>query len=144
MNIKVIYYSIIGAVSVIGGAIVQALGGWDNALQLLCVIMAADYLTGILCALVWKRSPKSEDGSFNSEASLKGLFRMAGILLAVLIASQLDRYAGTAFVRSTTIIFFIANDGFSVIENMGVMGLPMPNAIKNAFEMLRQQDNEGG
>ena len=94
------------------------------------------------CALVWKKSPKSEDGSFNSKASLKGLFRKAGILLAVLIAYHLDRFAGTDCIRNAAITFFIANDGFSVVENLGVMGLPMPAAVKNAFEILRQKSEE--
>ncbi len=142
MNIKAVYYWIIGTLSIIGGALAQAMGGWDYALQMLCIVMAADYITGVTCALVWKKSPKSEDGSFNSKASLKGLFRKAGILLAVLIAYHLDRFAGTDCIRNAAITFFIANDGFSVVENLGVMGLPMPAAVKNAFEILRQKSEE--
>lgn len=139
MNIKAVYYTVISVLSVIGGAAAQAFGGWDYALQLLCVVMAADYATGIICALVWKKSPKTGNGLFDSRASLKGLFKKAGVLLAVLIACHLDRFAGTTFIRSMTIMFFIANDGFSVIENLGVMGLPMPAVIKNAFEILKKK-----
>lgn len=143
MNVKAVYYGIISVFSVAAGAMVQMLGGWDSALQLLCVVMASDYMTGIICALVWKKSPKSDDGSFNSKASLKGLLRKAGILLAVLIAYQLDNMAGTKFVRTSVIMFFTANDGFSVIENLGIMGLPMPKTMKNAFELLRQRGESG-
>lgn len=139
MTIKTVFYGIISVVSLAGGLAVQALGGWDSALQMLCIVMAVDYLSGIACALIWKRSPKSADGSFESKASLKGLLRKAGMLLAVLIAYQLDCMAGTAFVRTATILFFTANDGFSIIENLGIMGLPMPAALKNAFLLLRQQ-----
>lgn len=139
MNVKALFYSILSALALAGGWAAQALGGWDSALQMLCIVMAADYLSGIACALIWKKSPKSADGTFESKASLKGLLRKAAMLLAVLIAYRLDRAAGTAFVRTATILFFTANDGFSVIENLGIMGLPLPAAFKNAFSLLRQQ-----
>ena len=139
MNIKAVYYCAISFISIIGGTLAEFFGGWDYALQTLCIIMAADYISGIVCALVWKKSPKSADGCFESKASIKGLFRKAGILLAVLIAYKLDQMAGTQFIRTAAITFFIANDGLSVIENLGIMGLPMPAVIKNAFEALRQK-----
>ena len=142
MNVKTIWYSIMGVLSVIGGALGQFFGGWDVALQVLCFMMAADYITGIVCALVWKKSPKSDDGAYDSKASLKGLFRKGGILLVVLVACQLDSFMGTEFVRMAAITFFIANDGFSLIENLGIMGLPMPDVIKNAFEALKGKDEE--
>ncbi|MDD2362332.1 MAG: phage holin family protein [Oscillospiraceae bacterium] len=141
MSIKSIWYGVLGVMAAVGGMAAQALGGWDEALRTLCVIIAIDYLTGIICALVWKKSPKSVDGSFNSKLSLKGLLRKAGILLAVLIAYQLDSVAGTKFIRTSAILFFIANDGLSVVENLGIMGLPMPLAVKNAFELLRKQSD---
>lgn len=137
MSAKVIMNIIYGGVAVVGGAIGQALGGWDVAMQVLCVVMVADVLTGYICALVFKKSPKSENGAYDSKASIKGLFRKVGILLAVLIACQMDRFAGTQFIRTATITFFIANDGFSLIENLGIMGLPMPDVLKNAFEALK-------
>ena len=144
MSIKSICYGVLGILAAMGGMVAQALGGWDEALRMLCIIMAMDYITGIICDLVWKKSPKSSDGSFNSRLSLKGLLRKAGIFLAVLIAYQLDSVAGTEFIRTSAILFFIANDGLSVIENLGIMGLPMPSSIKNAFEILRKKSEETG
>jgi len=144
MSIKSICYGVLGILAAMGGMVAQALGGWDEDLRMLCIIMAMDYITGIICALVWKKSPKSSDGSFNSRLSLKGLLRKAGIFLAVLIAYQLDSVAGTEFIRTSAILFFIANDGLSVIENLGIMGLPMPSSIKNAFEILRKKSEETG
>lgn len=139
MKAKTVYYMALGAVSAAGTAIAQALGGWDTALQTLCIVMAADYLTGIVCALVWKRSPKSEDGAFESKASVKGLFRKMAVLLCVLVAYQLDSLSGTRVVRELVILFFIANDGFSILENLGIMGVPMPAALKNAFALLKDK-----
>ena len=142
MSVKAVIYGVFGVLTAIGGAIGQFLGGWDIALRVLCVMMAADYITGILCALVWKKSPKSADGAFESKASVKGLLRKGGMLLVVYISCQLDLLMGTEFIRTASITFFIANDGFSVVENLGIMGLPMPPKFKNAFELLRQKSDE--
>ncbi|MEG2769350.1 MAG: phage holin family protein [Oscillospiraceae bacterium] len=139
MNTKSIYYTALTVISAVGTTIAQIFGGWDTALQTLVIFMAVDYITGILCAIIWKRSPKTADGAFESKASIKGLFRKAAILFVVLIAYKLDILAGTTAVRTAVIMFFIANDGFSIIENLGVMGVPMPKVIKNAFELLKEK-----
>ena len=137
MSIKTIYYGVLTALSVVGGTIAQLLGGWDNYLAVLVFIISADYATGVICALVWKKSPKTDNGAFESNASIKGLFRKIGILLAVAIGYKLDSLAGTEFIRTAVITFFIANDGMSIVENLGIMGLPLPPALKNAFEALK-------
>ena len=142
MHAKAIYYSALAAMAAVGTIVAEALGGWDTALQTLLILMAIDYLTGLLCALVWKRSPKTDSGAFESKASLKGLIRKGAILLVVYIAAQLDRLRGTNAPRRAVIMFFIANDGFSIIENLGIMGVPMPEGVKNAFALLRQQGEQ--
>lgn len=139
MSAKSIYYTVLTLASAAGTAIAQWLGGWDTALQTLVMFMAIDYITGVLCALVWKKSPKSTDGAFESKSSIKGIFRKGGILFTVFIAYRLDELAGTSVVRTAVILFFIANDGFSIIENLGVMGVPMPDIVKNAFELLKKK-----
>lgn len=140
MNVKAAYYLILAAIAAAGATITEALGGWDTSLQTLVVLMAIDYVTGILCAAVWKKSPKSESGAFESKASLKGLIRKGAILLVVYIATRLDIMTGTTITRTAVIMFFIANDGFSIIENIGIMGVPMPPQIKNAFALLRKDE----
>ena len=139
MNAKLIYYSALAVLATVGATIAEAMGGWDTALQTLVILMAIDYVTGILCALIWKRSPKSADGTFESKASLKGLIRKGAILLVVYIAARLDLLMGTDVTRLAVILFFIANDGFSIIENLGIMGVPLPEIVKNAFALLRKQ-----
>ena len=139
MEARAIYYSILAALSAAGSAVAWALGGWDTALQTLVILMAIDYITGVLCALVWKRSPKSESGAFESKASLKGLIRKGAVLLVVYIAAQLDQLMGAQFTRTAVILFFIANDGFSILENLGIMGVPFPPIVQNAFALLRKQ-----
>ena len=142
MNAKEIYYASLGGIAVVGTIIAEALGGWDTSLKVLIIFMAIDYLTGILCALVWKKSPKSESGAFESKASLKGLIRKCAVLILVYIAALLDELTEQNIVRTAVIIFFIANDGFSIIENLGIMGVPMPEAIKNAFELLQMKKGD--
>lgn len=139
MNAKAIYLAILGAIAALGTVIAESLGGWDAGLKTLIIMMAIDYCTGILCALVWKKSPKTESGAFESKASLKGLIRKCAVLILVYIGALLDELTEQTIVRTAVIIFFISNDGFSVIENLGIMGVPMPEAIKNAFELLRNQ-----
>ena len=141
MNVKLTYYSALAVLAAAGAAITEALGGWDTALQTLVVLMAIDYVTGLLCALIWKRSPKTADGTFESKASLKGLIRKGAILLVVYIAARLDVLMNTEITRLAVILFFIANDGFSILENLGIMGVPLPDIIKNAFTLLREKSD---
>lgn len=116
---------------------------WDGALKALVCIMAVDYITGVVCVLIWHKSPKSADGTFESKASIKGLFRKGAILLVVLVAYKVDLLAGTAGVtRTAVILFFCANDGMSIVENLGIMGVPMPPALKDAFAVLRQKSGD--
>ena len=137
MTAKTIYYTALGGASAVGAVIANALGGWDTWLQTLVALMAVDYVTGVLCALVWKKSPKSTDGAFESNASFQGLLRKMAILLCVLIACRVDVYTGTELARDAVILFFIANDGLSIVENLGIMGVPIPPAIQNAFAALK-------
>lgn len=139
MNAKAIYYTALGGIAIVGTAIAEALGGWDAGLKTLVIFMAIDYITGILCALVWKSSPKTESGAFESKASLKGLIRKCAVLILVYVGALLDELTEQTIVRTAVIMFFIANDGFSIIENLGIMGVPMPEVVKNAFELLRNK-----
>lgn len=140
---KTQYFSALTVFSAAGAALAKALGGWDSSLQTLVGFMAVDYILGVVIALVWKNSQKSKDGSFESRASLKGLFRKGGILTIVYVAVRLDILVGNSgYIRTAVILFFIANEGFSIIENLGIMGLPMPVVVKNAFAAIKRQSNQ--
>ena len=139
-NARPLYFSVLAAMSAVGAWAVQALGGWDNSLQTLIAFMAIDYILGILIALVWHKSQKSEDGRFESHASLKGLIRKFSVLIIVFIAVKLDLLLhDSGYVRTAVIMFFIANEGFSIVENLGIIGVPMPEAVKNAFAAIKRQ-----
>lgn len=124
------------AVGVAGSAIAAAFGGWDEALVTLIIFMVIDYLSGLAVAGIFHKSNKSENGALESRAGWKGLCRKCVTLLFVLIAYRLDLAIGVDYIRNAVIIGFMANELISIVENAGLMGIPLPGAIQNAIEVL--------
>ncbi len=135
--------AICGALAVAGGAITSLLGGWDITLQVLLCCMAVDYITGLIVAGVFHNSGKSKTGALESRAGFKGLCRKCAVLLLVFLAALVDRYTGHSFVRPAVCMFFIANEGLSILENIGLMGVPYPAFLKNMLEALKKQGDQG-
>lgn len=127
------------AVGVVGGFIASLFGGWDAALATLLIFMGVDYATGLIVAGVFHRSQKSTDGALESRAGWKGLCRKGMTLLVVLVACRLDLVMGSTFIRDTTIIAFVANETISIIENAGLMGVPIPAVVVKAIDILKQK-----
>lgn len=127
------------AVGVVGGFIASLFGGWDAALTTLLIFMGVDYVTGLIVAGVFHRSQKSTDGALESRAGWKGLCRKGMTLLVVLVACRLDLVTGSIFIRDTAIIAFIANETISIIENAGLMGVPIPTVVAKAIDILKQK-----
>lgn len=134
--------AICGVLGMIGGAIASAFGGWSAGLTTLLIVMAIDYLSGLIVAGVFHKSPKSESGALESRAGWKGLVRKGMTLLIVLIGCRLDILLGIMYIRDAMIIAFIINELLSIIENAGLMGVPIPDALKDAIELLKDK-NEG-
>ena len=132
------------AVGVAGSTIAAAFGGWDEALVTLIIFMVIDYLSGLAVAGIFHKSTKSENGALESRAGWKGLCRKCVTLLFVLIAYRLDLAIGVDYIRNAVIIGFMANELISIVENAGLMGIPLPGVIQNAIEILTQkaQNNE--
>ena len=135
--------SILAVLAALGAFLSGALGGWDAPLALLVALMAADYLTGILVAAVWQRSDKSATGALDSKAGFRGLVKKGTILLLVFLGVLLDEAVGTGYVRTAVILFFLGNEGLSLLENLGLMGLPFPAFLRRALEALREQGDGG-
>lgn len=125
------------AIGAVGGVVSSALGGWDAALATLIIFMAVDYVTGLVTAGVFHASPKSENGSLESNASFKGLCRKGMILLLVLIGARLDLVLGITYTRDAVCIAFIASEAISIVENAGLMGVPVPEKLIAAIDMLQ-------
>lgn len=127
------------AVGTIGSFIISLFGGWDALLITLMIAMLADYISGFIVAGVFNNSPKSPNGSLESRAGFKGLCRKGMILLMVLISTQLDHVMGTNFIRNAVVIAYMANELLSIIENLGLMGMYVPPALKKAVDVLKNK-----
>ena len=114
-----------------------AFGGFDMLLQTLLLLMAVDFISGVVSAVFFKKSKKTETGKLSSAASIRGLFKKGCCLLLVVVAVHLDMLLGTnSLTRDAVIIAFCLNELISILENMGNMGIKMPAPIINALELL--------
>ena len=123
----------------IGSAIASLFGGWDAGLATLLIFMAIDYMSGLIVAGVFHTSNKTNSGSLESRAGWKGLCRKCMTLLFVLGAYRLDLVIGTNYIRDAVIIAFIANETISLVENAGLMGIPLPAVIIKAIDVLQKK-----
>ena len=141
-NIKVVICTVFGA---IGGMIAHLFGGWTEDMMTLIIFMAIDFIMGLIVAGVFHKSNKSQSGALNSHAGWIGLCKKGVVLLFVLIAHRLDMLLGSDYIRTTAIIGFIANEFISIVENAGLMGVPLPEVVVKAIEVLkhRGENNKG-
>ena len=131
------------AIGAVGSYIASLFGGWSTGLVTLLIFMAVDYISGLIVAGVFKASKKTETGALQSNTCFKGLCKKGMILLVVLVAYRLDVTIGTNYFCDGAVIAFICNETLSIIENAGLMGIPIPNIIKKAIDIL-QQKKDGG
>lgn len=130
---------ICSAIGVVGGGIAYLFGGWDASLVTLLICMICDYITGLIVAGVFHKSKKTKTGNLESRAGWKGLCKKFVTLLFVVIANRLDMQMGTQFIRDAVCITFITNELLSIVENAGLMGIPMPEAITKAIAVLHDK-----
>ena len=131
--------TIFATIGAVGAFIASLFGGWDAALITLIIFMGIDYATGFVVAAVFHKSTKSETGALESKAGWKGLCRKGMILLLVLVACRSDIVMGSNYVRDAVCIAFIANETVSIVENAGLMGVPIPAVITNAIDILKKK-----
>ena len=143
MDANVIKNGILAGLAVFGSFAANALGGWDAAMQVLVALMVADYITGVLVAAVWHKSSKSSSGTLNSVAGFKGILKKCAILALVWIGVLLDNATGANYIRTAVVLFFIGNEGISLLENLGLMGVPYPTFLKKALEALHDRGDQG-
>ena len=123
--------------SAVGGWLGYFLGGCDGLLYALIAFVVIDYITGVMCAIINKQ--------LSSEVGFKGIFRKVLIFLLVGIANIIDvQVIGTGAVLRTAVIFsYISNEGVSLLENAGHLGLPIPEKIKTVLEQLHDRAENG-
>ena len=130
--------AICSSIGIVGSLVASWFGGWTASLTTLLIFMGIDYVSGLIVAGVFHNSPKTETGALESRAGLKGLIRKSSMLLFVLIGQRLDVAVGTTYIRDAVCIAFMANELISIVENAGLMGLPVPTVISNAIDILKK------
>ena len=129
------FFSTLAAIG--AGIASTLLGGWDKSLEILLIFIIMDYVTGVGAAFRTK--------TLKSSVGFEGLMKKGTIFLIVILAAQLDRITGNAagVFRTATAFFFIANEGLSIVENVGEMGIKLPAFITGALTKLRDgQDSD--
>ena len=125
-------------IGVVGGFLATLIGGWDNALITLIIFMAIDFVTGFVTAAMGK-SKHSDTGKLNSKAGWVGLAKKFSVVLMVVGAVRIDILLGTTYIRDATCIGFCVNELLSIVENASLMGIPFPDAIKKAIDVLQKK-----
>ena len=120
------------AIGVVGSFIVEGLGGWDDAIIALIIFMAIDFVMGLLCALVFGKSDKSENGALSSAACWKGLVKKVCTLLIVVMAHYIDVISDLDFVRNAVVIAFCVAESISIMETAGLMGI-LPEGVQKVL-----------
>ena len=116
--------------STLGTAFIYLLGGCDVALYCLITAILLDYVSGLIKAYYTK--------TLSSKIGIKGIFKKIGILVLVMVSVIVDRVTGnTGAVRTLIIYYFVANEGLSIVENLAVTNIPIPNFLKKALKNLK-------
>ena len=125
-----------GAFAAVGAGLGYFLGGCDGFLYALIAFVAIDYLTGVMCAIV--------DKKLSSSVGFKGIFRKILIFVMVGIGHTLDAQilGGGDVLRTAVIFFYCANEGLSLIENAGHLGLPIPEKLKSVLAQLHNRSTD--
>ena len=124
------------------GAMVYFIGGFDLFLEALLVCMAIDYLMGLTVAGLFQRSKKSDNGGLNSFIGWLGISKKITSLLFVVIGVELQKMTGIIGIREGIIIALVVNELISIIENAGLMGIPVPDQLTKMIDILKQKERE--
>lgn len=124
------------AIFAIGATLLQFLfGGWSLPLQILIAFIVIDYLSGVIAAFVGQR--------LDSRVGVRGIARKVGLLVLVAVAHLLDVGTGmeAPILQTATTWFLIANEGISITENLGEIGVPIPKSLQEALRRLRDEES---
>ena len=126
----------------LGGGLAFLFGPWTSDLGALTVCMAVDLLSGIAVALLFHKSKKTPTGAYSSAYGFKGLCKKAMLLSVVAVGHQMDVVLGTGYIRTALCVGFLSNEILSITENAGLMGIPLPNVLIRALDVLKSKEEE--
>lgn len=122
------------SVAIIGTALNEWLGGFDGLLEALVAFMLIDYVTGVFCAIFEKK--------LSSAVGAKGILQKCFIILLIGISNEIDTLilgGEENLLRTAVIIFYLANEGISILENAARLGLPIPDKLKDILIQLKSK-----
>lgn len=136
MEINTTRLMLCSIVGVVANITTKLLGGWDNAIQTLLILMVVDYFMGLSIAAFWKRSNKSKTGALSSTEAMKGICKKCAMFLCIIVANRIDiTFQADAF-RTTIIYGFITTETISFLENLGIMGVKYPKKMNEMLDVL--------
>jgi len=131
---KTVWNSIQYAFTALGGWLGWMMGGFDGFLYALVVVVAIDYVTGVMCAIL--------DRKLSSDIGARGIFKKVVIFTLVAVGNIIDTniLGEGGVIRTAVIFFYMSNEGISILENATRLGLPVPEKLRTVLQQL----NEGG
>lgn len=135
-SIELIWAKIQVAVTAVGGWLGYFVGGMDGMMIALIVLMALDYVTGVMCAVI--------DKKLSSAVGFKGICKKVLILMLVGVANVVDQHVvgSGAVLRGAVIAFYLSNEGLSLLENAAHVGLPIPDKLKDILSQLHDKERD--
>lgn len=132
---------VIGTISVIGGIVINVLGGWDMWLASLIFLICTDIVVGLIKSFLCK-SDKSKSGGLNSKHMFRGGIKKMLILVMIAIGTMLDGIIAPdeTYIRSVVAGYYIANESLSILENIGACGVPLPKFLFNVLDALKKDN----
>ena len=122
------------------GVAVYFIGGFDLFLETLLVCMLVDYIMGLTVAGLYQRSEKTDTGGLNSFVGWMGISKKITSLLFVIIGVELQKMTGIAGIREGIIVALVLNELISIIENAGLMGVPVPKPLTDVIDVLKAKE----
>lgn len=139
-------FAMCSMIGVVGSMLAEVLGGWDYAVQTLIIFMAVDFFLGLVCAIFWGKSEKSENGGLSSKACWRGIIKKFSTLLIVVCATYTDKMLSTEYIRNAVVIGFCAAELISICETAGIMGImpePVQKVLKKVIDILKGGKDDG-
>lgn len=130
-------------IGITGSVLTGLIGGWDSAVQTLLMFMFIDLVLGVISALVFKRGKRGEI-TLRSDVMIKGIFKKFAELVVVIIGCRLDILLNVNYVRDCSVIILCCNELLSIVELLGIIGVPMPDIVIKSIDILKERGNHNG
>lgn len=127
----------VGLFGVVAGIASSIFGGWTKGITILVGFMILDWFAGVTVSIIFKNSEKTETGAYNSKVGFVGIVKKVFILAIVAVAAQIDSLLGINTIRDAVVFAYAANELMSIIENAGKMGIPIPDVLRNAIDVIK-------